>query len=80
MVNSQEKLSENNNTMNSDGKTTEEGKRAQKALGVMFLSLVIDLLGFTMILPLLPALLDHYGRQEEVGLFLSLIHFWFRKF
>ena len=43
------------------------GKEAHKALGVMFISLVIDLLAFTMILPLLPAILDHYGKHDQVS-------------
>ena len=37
-----------------------------KMLAIMFVALVIDLLAFTMILPLLPALLDHYGQNEQV--------------
>ncbi len=45
----------------------EGGKEAHKALGVMFISLVIDLLAFTMILPLLPAILDHYGKHDQVS-------------
>lgn len=32
---------------------------------VVFLSLLLDLLAFTMILPLLPALLDHYKDIEN---------------
>ncbi|OQR66540.1 major facilitator superfamily domain-containing protein 10-like [Tropilaelaps mercedesae] len=31
---------------------------------LVFTSLIFDLLGFTMILPLMPSLLDHYHRQD----------------
>lgn len=40
----------------------------KKLLWTVFISLVIDLLAFTVILPLLPSLLDYYG-TKEVGLF-----------
>ena len=33
---------------------------------VVFVALVVDLLAFTMILPLLPALLDYYGLHDKV--------------
>lgn len=37
---------------------------------VVFVSLLLDLLAFTMILPLLPALLDHYKEVDgEQGLY-----------
>ena len=42
-------------------------KGANRILYVVFLSLVIDLLGFTLILPLLPSILDYYGTNEQVG-------------
>ena len=32
----------------------------------MFVSLLIDLLGFTVILPLIPSILDYYSTQDEV--------------
>ena len=34
---------------------------------VVFVALLIDLLAFTMILPLLPALLDYYGHNSQVS-------------
>lgn len=40
-------------------------KVEKKLLRTVFLSLVIDLLAFTVILPLLPSLLDFYGTQED---------------
>lgn len=35
----------------------------------MFISLVLDLLGFTVILPLFPALLDYYSKNDASGLY-----------
>lgn len=34
---------------------------------IIFLCLVVDLLGFTVILPLLPSILEHYGSNDEVS-------------
>ncbi len=39
---------------------------------VIFFALLIDLLAFTLILPLLPALLDHYRKNDGEG---GLYHF-----
>ncbi|XP_066155529.1 major facilitator superfamily domain-containing protein 10 [Euwallacea fornicatus] len=36
---------------------------------VVFISLLLDLLAFTMILPLLPSLLDHYKENDTMGLY-----------
>jgi hypothetical protein len=44
----------------------------KKVLRTVFISLVIDLLAFTVILPLLPSLLDYYG-TKEVGQLWSLM-------
>ena len=63
---SSENSLENNNKPSLQENSKDESKRAHRALGVMFVSLVVDLLAFTMILPLLPALLDHYGKQDQV--------------
>lgn len=51
----------------------EKGQGENKVLFVVFLSLVIDLLAFTVILPILPSLLDFYGHQKEDGLYQSLM-------
>ncbi|XP_045614000.2 major facilitator superfamily domain-containing protein 10 isoform X1 [Procambarus clarkii] len=40
-----------------------------KMQAVMFISLVLDLLGFTVILPLFPALLDYYSKNDASGLY-----------
>lgn len=39
---------------------------------VVFFSLLLDLLAFTMILPLLPSLLEHYRLNDKMGLYSSL--------
>lgn len=46
-----------------------------KTIGLVFVSLLLDLLAFTMILPLLPSLLDYYNREEGTGnsLYASLL-------
>lgn len=39
---------------------------------IIFISLILDLLAFTMILPLFPTLLDYYGQHDQSGLYSSL--------
>ncbi|XP_033633557.1 major facilitator superfamily domain-containing protein 10-like [Asterias rubens] len=39
-----------------------------KMISIVFLSLLVDLLAFTMILPLLPSLLDYYAQHDKGGL------------
>lgn len=48
-------------TQATDGKEPAVGSRA---LWIVFISLVVDLLAFTVILPLLPSLLEFYGNKE----------------
>ena len=50
-------------------------KGNSKTIGLIFVSLLLDLLAFTMILPLLPSLLDYYNREEGQGnsLYASLL-------
>lgn len=43
-------------------KTTSEDVRSSRVIRVVFLALLLDLLGFTLILPLLPSILDHYSQ------------------
>lgn len=40
---------------------------------VVFMSLVLDLLGFTVILPLFPALLEYYRQHDSSGLYASML-------
>ncbi|KAG6450229.1 hypothetical protein O3G_MSEX006498 [Manduca sexta] len=51
------------------------GKSNSKIIALIFVSLLLDLLAFTMILPLLPSLLDYYNREEGHGnsLYASLL-------
>nr|KAG5687664.1 hypothetical protein BaRGS_027556 [Batillaria attramentaria] len=44
-------------------------KKMNKTFYIIFVSLIIDLLAFTVILPLLPSLLDHYGHKDKHGLY-----------
>ena len=48
------------------GKEGKGGERLPRVMWVVSGSLIIDLLAFTMILPLLPALLDYYGTHDKV--------------
>lgn len=38
-----------------------------KTIALVFVSLLLDLLAFTMILPLLPSLMDYYNKEEGQG-------------
>lgn len=38
-------------------------------LMVVFISLLVDLLGFTVILPLIPSMLDYYGKTDQVSMY-----------
>jgi MFS family permease len=40
-------------------------QHSSRTLLVLFVSLLLDLLGFTVILPLLPSLLEYYGNQDD---------------
>lgn len=39
---------------------------AHRALAVVFVALLVDLLSFTMILPLMPSQLEYYSRHDKV--------------
>ncbi|KAM9329487.1 major facilitator superfamily domain-containing protein 10 [Gastrophryne carolinensis] len=45
------------------GESTDRG--SSRVITVVFLTLLIDLLGFTIILPLLPSILDHYSKSND---------------
>lgn len=47
----------------------ESKEKVHKTVYVVFVSLLLDLLAFTMILPLLPSLLDHYKEHDSTGLY-----------
>uniref|UniRef100_A0A671LEF6 Major facilitator superfamily domain-containing protein 10-like n=1 Tax=Sinocyclocheilus anshuiensis TaxID=1608454 RepID=A0A671LEF6_9TELE len=60
-------------------KTTSEDVRSSRVIRVVFLALLLDLLGFTLILPLLPSILDHYSHTgDSVYQSLQSIVDWFR--
>lgn len=57
-----------------DNKKESMSKESRKTLIILFLSLVLDLLGFTVILPLMPSILEYYGRTDgQDGLFGRLL-------
>ncbi|CAH2266816.1 jg9431 [Pararge aegeria aegeria] len=72
-----EKLKESTNINNNELEVKPAMKTNNgKVLGLVFVSLLLDLLAFTMILPLLPSLLDYYDKQEGKSntLYTSLLH------
>ncbi|KAL1492911.1 hypothetical protein ABEB36_011078 [Hypothenemus hampei] len=60
----------------------EKQEKTDKRIYIVFVSLLLDLLSFTMILPLLPSLLDHYKENDSTGLYswLSKQVYIFQKF
>lgn len=44
-----------------------EEKRMNRIFYTVFISLILDLLAFTVILPLLPSLLEHYSQSDKVN-------------
>ncbi|XP_063842648.1 uncharacterized protein LOC135090163 isoform X1 [Scylla paramamosain] len=48
-------------------------KKNTRTSKVVFGSLILDLLGFTVVLPLSPALLDYYSKHDSSGLYSSLL-------
>lgn len=63
---------DNETKLNNKSDDTRKGK----VIGLVFVSLLLDLLAFTMILPLLPSLLDYYDKEEGEGnsLYASLVY------
>ncbi|XP_005753783.1 major facilitator superfamily domain-containing protein 10 isoform X1 [Pundamilia nyererei] len=58
----------------------DEGNFSTKVIKIVFIILLLDLLGFTLILPLLPSILDHYAESGD-GVYQSLqtVVDWFRE-
>lgn len=51
--------------MSSENKSQEDEEgSSSRVINIVFITLLLDLLGFTLILPLLPSILDHYGQTE----------------
>ena len=42
-------------------------EKNNKIIFAIFISVLIDLLGFTVILPLFPSLIDYYAKNENVS-------------
>ncbi|XP_068799617.1 major facilitator superfamily domain-containing protein 10 isoform X1 [Struthio camelus] len=57
-----------NNSSSVNDKQEQSGNRV---ITIVFLALLIDLLGFALILPLFPSILDYYSKTED-GFYLSL--------
>ena len=53
----------------SDGNASHVGLKynSRQIIKVVFISVLIDLLGFTVILPLFPSLLDFYSKNDQVS-------------
>uniref|UniRef100_UPI00358E0A23 major facilitator superfamily domain-containing protein 10 n=1 Tax=Myxine glutinosa TaxID=7769 RepID=UPI00358E0A23 len=47
----------------------QEENRAKHVITAIFVVILLDLLGFTLILPLLPSLIESYGNEDESGLY-----------
>lgn len=73
----------NNNNLSKSEATTGEvktvgkadpGQASNRTTTVVFVGLLLDLLAFTLILPLFPALLDHYKKHDsDTGLYPYLV-------
>lgn len=66
--------------MSAINKSEDGGSFSTKVIGVVFIILLLDLLGFTLILPLLPSILDYYAQAGDVTYqsLQSLVD-WFRE-
>ncbi|CAG5050097.1 unnamed protein product [Parnassius apollo] len=84
IINDEGVINRRNNNINKSNVIKEEGKyqyektepKKGKVIALIFVSLLLDLLAFTMILPLLPSLLDYYSKEEGQGnsLYATLVY------
>lgn len=58
------------------GNTTQDTKSSHKHLGIIFLTIFIDLVGFSIIFPLFPAMLDYYLPREGADSLLGQFVVW----
>ncbi|XP_077992459.1 major facilitator superfamily domain-containing protein 10-like [Glandiceps talaboti] len=67
--------SHGNGDIGEDRETTDaaENRDSPRTIYIIFISLLIDLLGFTVILPLLPSLLDFYSKNNNDTLYQMLV-------
>lgn len=63
-----------NKNITSNGHDTKikDDTKTHPVVYTVFISLLLDLLAFTMILPLLPSLLEHYRVNDKIGLHRTL--------
>ncbi|CAL8348112.1 unnamed protein product [Lota lota] len=65
--------------MSSETISEEKEGFSSRVINIVFIALLLDLLGFTLILPLFPSILDHYGQTEDtVYQSLQSVVDWFR--
>ncbi|KAH8294925.1 hypothetical protein KR018_004331, partial [Drosophila ironensis] len=66
--------SNNNNSKDEKSKSADSGKpdKSDPMIYIIFISLLFDLLAFTIILPLLPSLLEYYRQNDASGLYAVL--------
>lgn len=57
---------------NGSEKNKENSDKTHKSVYIIFLSLLLDLLAFTIILPLLPTILERYRHDDSSGLYVRL--------
>ncbi|CAL4082983.1 unnamed protein product, partial [Meganyctiphanes norvegica] len=70
----QDNISNGKHQINGNARmATDEKSVASGMHRVTFISLLLDLLGFTVILPLFPALLDYYSKNDSSGLYAYLL-------
>lgn len=74
-----EPQSSNNNNSNAKAATGKE--KSDPMIYIVFISLIFDLLAFTIILPLLPSLLEYYRVNDSSGLYawLTMHVRWFQQ-
>jgi hypothetical protein len=59
---------QNGQTSEVNNNNSSAEKSSFRVMLVVFIGLLMDLMAFAVILPLLPSLLDHYSKDEEVSI------------
>ncbi|XP_039493910.1 major facilitator superfamily domain-containing protein 10 [Drosophila santomea] len=62
----------NNEGLDKEASANEKPEKSDPMIYIIFVSLLFDLLAFTIILPLLPSLLEHYRQNDSSGLYAVL--------
>lgn len=77
MFSSEQDKMENSRAQDKDHRRIASNKatsvNSTATLVVVFFSLLVDLLGFTVILPLIPSLLDYYSTKDEVSVYIGMV-------